>query len=122
MYYPHHRRHDTESGQGVPDHRQAVRRDFRFVFVGFDLFIHQRFDFEGVHVAADDQTQIVDDKFEHHRIRKDPRIAGEDLALFRIFNIAFQGEHPLLTRLGHQAIEQRQQVHIHTFGVFRTTE
>ncbi|WP_337360527.1 hypothetical protein [Salmonella enterica] len=64
--------------------------------MGFNLFIHQRFNFERIHVAADDQAQIIDNKIKHYRIGQNTRITGEDFTLFWIFNIAFKGEHPLL--------------------------
>ncbi|SAE91276.1 Uncharacterised protein [Enterobacter cloacae] len=65
--------------------------------MGFDLFVHQGFNFEGVHVAADDQPQVIDDKIEHHRVSQNTRVAGENFALFRVFNVPLQREHSLLT-------------------------
>ncbi|MNL74208.1 hypothetical protein D3C87_1998030 [compost metagenome] len=67
----------------------------------FDLFVHQRFDFEGVHVAADNQSQIIDDEIQHHRVGENTWIAGKNFTLFRVLNIPFQREHALLTRFRH---------------------
>ena len=43
------------------------------------------------------QESRVDDKFQHHGIRENARIAGENFALFRILDIALERKHPLLT-------------------------
>ena len=77
------------------------------MFVGFNLFIHQRLDLKGVHVAADHQTQIIGNKIHQLFIGENTRIISKNFALCRIFNIALQRQHALLARLGHQAIEQR---------------
>ncbi len=72
----------------------------------------------GSHMTTDNQAQIIDDKIKHDAICEDARVAGEDLALTGIFNIALQRKHPHLPRFRHQPIQQRQEIHIHRFGVF----
>src|SRR5579875_471903 len=55
----HHRRDDAERGHRVADFLQRLRGRFAFHVMRLDLLVHEAFDLERVHVAADHEPQIV---------------------------------------------------------------
>ena len=65
--------------------------------MSLNFFVHQRFNFERIHIAADNQAQIIDNKIKHYGIGKNARIAGEDFTFFWVFDVALKREHALLT-------------------------
>ncbi len=80
--------------------------------------------FERIHVAADDQAQIIDTKSLHYRIARNGGGIPRRFHSLSDFNIASGvGEHPRWRDLGHQAIEQTPAKSMYIdFQVFRTTK
>src|SRR5690606_17255973 len=114
--------HDTERRQAVGYGTQGVAGNVAFVQMGFDFLIHERFDFEGTHVAADYQTHVVGNKFDQDRVAHDARVFGKDWAGLGFFDVAFDRHQAVATGLVQQHIQQSHELHVGFFAVGVTTQ
>jgi hypothetical protein len=75
------------------------------VMMRFDFKIHQRFELELIHVAADDESQIVLNEFDGVMIIENQRAFFEQLAFRWILDHALESHHAFL------ACDRKQVVH-----------
>ena len=75
----------------------------------FDLQVHQRFQLMLVHIAADDQPQVVLDEFSDVLVFEDQRSLGEDLTLGGIFDHALKTHHAFLASHRQQVVHHGEQ-------------
>src|SRR6185503_13442621 len=78
-----HRGDDAEAGHRIGELAHRLRRLLAVVVMRFDLLVHQRFELVLVHVAADDQTQVVLDELDDVMVLEDQRALLEHFGLRR---------------------------------------
>ncbi len=84
-----------------------MRGRFAFHMMCFDFLVHQAFDLERIHVAADHQeAQIIRDEFDNVMLREHVRVLSKDRALEGIVDIEFEGERAFLARLGEPDVSR----------------
>ena len=97
-----HRRNDPQRRQGISHSLDSVRNLPILVVMGLQFLIHQVGDFVRVFGAQRDHPQIVAKELHGVVIRHELRELGEQLALFRVLHMGFQGQ----IALGFGELEQ----------------
>ena len=105
-----HRRHDAERGQAVGHRLIGVHRLVLLVREGFDLFVHQGFDFMRLRIADDDEAAIVADERNEIRVSQQFRKSLEYFRFLRIVEVALDLAARLGAQFAHQGVQHREQV------------
>ncbi|MNX91726.1 hypothetical protein D3C86_1238310 [compost metagenome] len=87
--------------------------------VGFDFLVHEGFDFERAHVAADHDAQVVRDELHELRVFGDARVFAEDRAGARVLDMRFDGHQAFAARLVQQDVQKRHELHVDVLAVTR---
>lgn len=122
MHDPEHGGHDAEGGQPVGHLLHGVRGRGGGVMMGLDLDVHEVFEFEGVHVAADHQPHVVGDELGGVMILEDERVLLEQCAALWLLDVGFDAHEPFLARLVEQLVQKAERFHVVGFFVFRAGE
>src|SRR5207253_2830107 len=115
-----YRRDDTETGHGIGDTVDRVRRMLQIFFQAEQFHVEQAFKLMGGHVAGGHDAQVITDVRGHALIFEHGRVLGEDRAGGCIFNVAFNRHHAFATALVEDLVDQAQHLQIEGVSETRT--
>ncbi len=121
-HHTQHRRHDSQTGQGIRHRRQRRHRLLFAVMLHLHVEVHHLVHVEGVHAAGDHHPHGVAHELAQMMVLHKFRVGLEDGALFRLLDVAFDGQHPSAARLLQQLVHHPQRGQIPGLAEFRGAE